>query len=264
MKQLFYLAMTFLFVLSCAPTKTELWINKNGSGKIKTEIDLSEMYAMAGKMIESELGEEDKKASEAGKIDTTFNFYDAAPDSIKALYKHSEIMKKFVVDVSVDSEKEEGVLRMIIDYDSADEKKLMFENFNKFIEAKTRGTSKEVEKLNSIFVRYKTDYKNGVVRVQRNDFMKPFEEEMENDAEFKILMESLKYMKEGDEKLEMIKQMFGDQVKTIIYCPGEVEFTNDINAIIDGSKVIFVDDIVKTLIEGKPVETGDRIIKYKK
>jgi len=120
----------FFFVLlsifSCSPEKTEIWYEKNGAGKIEVTLDMGEMASMATGMMQSmdeEGGDKPPKDPWAKEenIDSTMNFYTMIPDSVKGTLSNPELLKRFNLNMKVDTKKEYAKMKMMVDYDSADQ-----------------------------------------------------------------------------------------------------------------------------------------------
>jgi len=275
MKQFTLILCSFLFIMSCAPTKTEIWMNKNGSGKFQSDFDLGEMASMMTTMVESMDESEEETDEESGggiwgdtsdepeKMDTVMNFYEIAPDSVKERVMYPEIMKRFELRMKIDEEKEEGIMSIHFDYDDSSDMEKLMEDFAQMqsSEYAAMGGGQDVGML---FTQYDADLKQGIVRMPRSDMLAELMAEEEDDIEFKNMIDSIQYLAPDDDRFFMLEMLLGKGSETVIHCPGPVEFTNDPNAKIDGNTVTFIDNPLEELKKGRKPATGDRIIKFKK
>jgi len=254
-----YLAL-FLFaflISSCTPVISELWLNKDESGKMETTFDLGEMAGMAQGML-SEMGGEENKNEGPGlwdkeeMIDSTMNFYEVMPDSIKEKMENAEILKNVNLNMYINSKKEEANISMTVEFDSAEQ---MNEIFNSMKTMKGGGPDSE-DQFENMKIDYSFDIKNGIIRIPGMDLS-----ELENDPEFSQIMGSMDSLDTADpEKMEMFEMLFGGETSLIIHAPGNVQFTNDMDAVIDGNKVTFTDNLIEII---KSKKSLDRVIKFK-
>lgn len=255
-----YLPFLFLacIICSCSPVISELWINKDESGKMSTTFDLGEMAGMAQGIL-SELGDEEDKKDEAGLwdkeeiIDSTMNFYAIMPDSIKETMTNPEILKNVSMDMHINTLQEEASITLNIEYKNQNHLKQIFSTMK---EMKQGGEQAE-EQYDNMNIEYTIDSKRGIVQIPGMDMT-----ELENDPEFAQIMGSLDSLETADpESMMLFEMMFGGESKTIVHLPGKVEFTNDMHAEINGNTVTFRDNMLEMI---KSKKSKDRIIKYKK
>jgi len=244
------------------PEMTEIWVNKDESGKMEMTFDMGEMADMAmGMMDEDKEGDGSKKSmwDKEEKMDTTMNFYDQMPDSLKNTIENAHLLKQMNLNMSVDSKKKMAKMTMSISYKNMDE---LAELLKVMSESKGEQGGMAAmmggDDMNKMFVDYKVDYKHGVYRMPPMDVMS----EIENDPEMSKMFGSLDSLALADpEGMEFFEMMFGGSSKTKIHLPGKVQFTNDMNAKIDGNTVIFEDNILEIMKSGK--KPGERLIKFK-
>jgi len=254
-----YLPFIFLALLisSCSPVISELWINKDESGKMSTTFDLGEMAGMAQGML-SELGDEEDKKDGAGLwdkeeiIDSSMNFYDIMPDSIKETMTNPKILKNVSLDMHINSLKEEASMTLNIEYKNQNHLNQIFTTMK---EMKKSGEKAE-EQFDNMNIEYTIDVKRGIVQLPGMDIS-----ELENDPEFAQIMGSIDSLETTDpESMMLFEMMFGGESKTIVHLPGKIEFTNDMHAEIDGNTVTFRDNMMEMI---KAKKSKDRIIKFK-
>jgi len=266
--------------------ETETTISKDGSGEKSFKMDMSSMGMLMGMMkgveeestdeekediisknIEESLNQEgieklmDGEAKEfnlsdlisnpgaMGDIDTSFNVYDVMPDSIKS-NEGSEFMKKVHMSIKSDEESGEAMFSINMSYDSEEERD---EISNKLPEILGKSADSNGQDFTeNLFGEAETiDYKKGFVIIPAQDIDDELGDQM-GDEDMDL---------EDEETKMMMNMMFGDsEVKSIYHLPGPVEFTNDANAIINGSTVTFTVSFIE-LMEMK--EIPKRVIKYK-
>ncbi len=257
-----YLVCFFFFLIfsSCMPTVSELWVNEDESGKMEMTYDLGEMAGMAqGFMSELEPDKEQKDMwAKKEKIDSTMNFYDIMPDSVKREVSNAEFLKNMNLSLSVDSEKEQAEMKLSVKYKDDNE---MLEIMKVLKESRKDNSNPMMamqgeDELDQMMIQYKADYKNGIIRLPAMDISEFFE-----DPELKGMMDALAGKEGSDpEELEFLRMMLGDKTKVVVHAPGKILFTDDPNAIVEGNKATFEDDILEYLKAGK---ARARLIKFK-
>ncbi len=260
--KIFYCFVAIMFLQSCMPEMTEIWVNKDESGKMEMTFDMGEMADMAMGMLDKETGDGPRKSmwDKEEKMDTTINFYDQMPDSLKNTIANAHLLKQMNLHMNVDSKKKEAKMRMNISYKNMEE----LEDILKVMSESKGGQGGMAammgdDDMNKIFADYKVDYKNGVYRMPPMDLMS----EIENDPEMVEIFGNIDSLAQADpEAMMMFEMMFGNSTKTKIHLPGKVQFTNDMNAKIDGNTVIFEDNVIEIMKSGK--KPGERLIKFKK
>lgn len=264
MKNLLAFIIATLLFCSCSPERSELWYEKDGSGKVEVTIDLGEMAGMAKGMIESMDESSDKKLEgdiwdKGEMIDSTMNFYAIMPDSIKESMDNPELLKNLNMHMKIDSEKEYAKIKMSIDYESQDQLKDIMSTLKSAQSRKQGGMmamAGDQDNLGAMFDTHDIDLKNGIIRLAGTQM-----DDMSDDPEFDEMMQALENPEasEDPELAEILKMMFGGDTETVIHAPGKILFTNDYNARIDGNTVTFRDNIMEVLKAGK---SPDRIIKF--
>lgn len=287
--RLLYFGILFtIFISSCAPTLSEVWMNKDGSGKVTSQIDLGDMAAMATTMIEQLDNSEPESTEpfdfveptnsedtgfgsmkgdlfqESESMDTVINLLDSAPDSIKRFLQYPEIADKFQMHMKFDENTKEGVMSFSFTYDSPDDMEKLISDLTIAASSEDPTTTVDAEAMKKLFLDYNADLENGIVRIQNTDIMQSLEDEDMLDQELMNSLDSLQNMSPDEPGYAMFEMMFGGESKTIIHLPGKVEFTNDPKAIIEGNTVTFIDNLFQDLLDGKEMKKGtERIIKFK-
>ncbi len=278
MKQLTILFLMIL-LMSCAPSMTELWVEKDGSGKMECTFDLGSMMSMMEMAFKSEEDNTESQDSmmveeENELMDSTIHFYDVFPDSVLSQLSNPEQLKNISMRIAMDKSKEEAFMKMNFNYkDQEDLKKTMMT----MMDARAHGDGAAgmaamatEEDLQMMFVQANTDIKNKVIRIPRIDIVAELQksgeltEEMMNDIDsIRIMKEQADMSEDGKEMMMMMEMMFGNQAQTVVHAPGQILFTNDSNAKIDGNKVVFTDNSFDRLIAGDSLTTKEWLIKYK-
>lgn len=269
MKQIAIFFMACIF-FSCASSMTEVWVNKDTSGKVKLSIDMGDAIDAVGSLLqEMDPDNEDQLMAQdsgpvfgEGKIDSTIVMYDMTPDSILQKMAKPDLLKNMIITMKGNADKKEMVLAVAIDYDNDNQLEDLLTELGSLQEENPNGGGMGREDLEKTFANQEVDFKNGIVRIQRSNLMADMEEQGLLDAETKAQLDSLQYLGEDIEGLNLLKEMLNADLKTKYYLPGKVQFTNDRNAIIEGNSVIFKDNIWEALLNGEKIETQDRIIKY--
>ncbi len=252
---------------SCMPTVSEVWLNKDGSGKVQTQFDLGEMAGMVSGMM-NELDEDNtepkKELFKKGEsMDSTMVFYEIIPDSIKNEMSNPDILKNMIMSMSMDGDKEEAIMMMSVEYKNEDEYIEIgkaFDEMQKIKEANQGvGAEDSQESVKDMFLKSGLELKDGIIRLEGMDLS-----EVQNDPEYEEMMETLQSSDQSEEDqfvMEMMEMMFGGSTKTIIHAPGKILFSNDMNAKISGNTIEFEDNMMEMLKKGKSL---DRLIKFEK
>ena len=249
---------------SCMPEKSEIWIEKDGGGKMEVTMDMGEMASMAGSL----LGSLDEGSDDAGpkdmwsggeNIDTLMNFYDIMPDSIRQKIDNPEILRNMEMRMKVNSEKGEAKLKLTTVYKDGAEREKLFHALTQMQAQKASGPMAMVgEDMNikSYFEGWDADLDNGIIKI------KGVSQEDMNDPEMQEIISALEDPEKAEdpEFVEFMKMMFGGTLTTVIHAPGKIEFTSDMHAVIDGNTATFESDMME-ILKGK--SSPDIIIKFK-
>lgn len=242
-------------------------------------MDLGESINMVGSLMkemnDSEEGEESSESfniyDKPEKMDTIMDFATIMPDSIKEKLTDPEALSIMQMHLKVDSEQEIGMMKMVIDYSSKEE----LENFYtalKEMDPKDENANPNnmmqlgdtKEKMEQMFEQHSVDMANQVIRIERADPLKELKEDEGFLVEMQPMIDSLQYLPEDSFERQMIESLIPGELKTVVHAPGNILFTSDPSAIIDGNTVTFTQNVLNALKEGKEVPTGDIIIKFKK
>jgi len=283
-KTLFIALIGIALFSSCSDVENEIWINKDGSGKLEVKYDMSSMLEMAsmfegmgdemkendgmeyeGEEEDSDGGLDDVKSfddimaqmsdpSKMEDIDTTFNVYEVMPDSVKRTVKNPDSFKK--ININIVSNKAESVAKfgLNFEYDSYDELTEMFESFAE-MDKDSDATKKEksLDKLKGMITNYEADLKKGIITIPSQDFTEDFLDE--NLTGGKDLGDM------DEESMGMMQMLFGDaSIVTKMHLPGEVISCDDPNADIFGNQIRFKDSFMDLM---KNKKTKGRVIKFK-
>ncbi|MGJ8547838.1 hypothetical protein [Winogradskyella wichelsiae] len=135
----------FFTILSCAALmmltscqfSEDIYINENGSGKVKFSMDASEMMDMLGQMGDTGAGDMDKA------VDSTIVFKDFLveyKDSIASLSAEEQekikALEDYKMHIVMDPEKQKMMFDIETDFDNANELRDMFKAMNSFNELK--------------------------------------------------------------------------------------------------------------------------------
>lgn len=176
--------------------------------------------------------------------------------------------------IHMDEANEEFTFKMTFDYKDFNEFDEMMQQLVSLREEGSNvnpmmGMASE-EDFDNLTIRHKLDKKHNVIRMPRTDLLKELMDDPEMGPEFRQDIDSIITLlktkpdeERKDEDIKMFEMMLGGESKTIVHAPGKIVFTNDPNAIIEGNKVTFKTDVLKTLMEGKEPKFNDWIIKYK-
>lgn len=275
------------FFSSCSDVENEIWINKDGSGKLEVKYDMSSMLEMAS-MFEG-MGEENSEGTEENQnkslekdrdnlddiksfddvmnklsdpnsmedIDTTFNLYAVMPDSIKNEMKHPETFKKVNIDVLSNKAESVAKFALKLEYDSYDELTQMFESLSELDKDKDAAEKeKSLDKLKGMMTTYVADLKNGIITIPEQDFADGFLDEGITGGK------SMDDIDMDGEDMGMLQMLFGDaSIVTKMHLPGEIISCDDPTADIFGDQIRFKDSFMDLM---KNKKTKGRVIKFKK
>ena len=101
-----------------------------------------------------------------------------------------------------------------------------------------------------------------IIESMKNEPGMPDDFEQELDSMILMLRTDPDNQKAADAQM-MLEMFLGGDTKMIIHAPGKIEFTNQMNAVIDGNTVTIENNILQDLVDGKISDNSDIIIKYK-
>lgn len=301
MKYLSTIALALVVMLSSCSMETETYVNKDGSGSSAFTLDMGDMMSlgglgdmmggmeepgmsgdeeeMSGEKMDDMMGEEEmpmkkdeeeeiKEVDDIFKlldsdvpVDTVQSFLAMAPDSVKNMLSAEDAALLDKIKARVISNKDEGIGKMIMsmEYDSQEEYGKMMHLIEEM------ENDEEDSDFTGMFNPMQVDYERGVVIIPEMDYNDAFgeagmpggmggmggpggEEEGEDEDD------------EGF--MEMMSMMFGDSgFKNTYHLPGEIEFTNMTDAVINGNTVTFNIPLAEFMDNMK---TPKYVIKYKK
>ena len=260
---LFLICVSLLvFITACAPSRTEIWLNKNDSGKIELTFDLGEMTDMVQGMMESEGddGEERDDWADEEAMDSTFTMYGAMPDSVRQSISNAELLDQVVVNIKIQPEEEVALMSMAVSFDDREQ---LEEILSKIDESTKDGGAGMMgaggsEGMSDMFETFDADMKNGIIRLEGIDL-----EELKNDPDMADMFAQMEDPETANdpEFMMFMEMMFGNDSEFIVHAPGKIEFTNDPNAEVNGNTAIFRDKFLEVVKSGK---SNAKIIKFKK
>lgn len=270
------LALASLLFFSCSDITNELWIDKDGGGRMEIYVDLytflpqdlmdmiqnDSAKAVANKDELDILFETLIKDGKVQSLDTSFSFYDVfefIPDTVDFSRddfspEEKKSLQSIIVTLKGDTVAETALTKMSFEFDS----EASFEKIIDPIQSRTTRSdtlAKEIEKFKEELV---LDVKKGIVRLPQ--FATPPDLPKDTPDGLGIDIENLDSEDEEDaQMLTMFESMLGNIV-TKVHLPAEVQFTNDPKAEIYGNVVIFKRPIFSLMSEEK---TTPRLIKFK-
>lgn len=279
------LLLTLFLFYGCGNYTSEVWLNRDTSGKTTISIDAGEMIDMVG-MAMKELRNEEQKSDfmnsdpvfGEGKFDSTLVMFDIAPDSVKQKLEQPELLKNMIIQIKGDNDTREMMVSMSIEYDNEQELEDFFEQFSAMQESSQAAGGMNQDDFKTMFDNQTVDYKNGIVKIKRQNTIEELKNEGLLDDNTKNQLDSLKLLfdeLEGDEEsrealgledefseLAFLRQMLDSDLTTIYHLPGKVQFTNDRYAKIEGNTVTFTENVWDALMNEMDMNFQDRIIKY--
>jgi len=278
---LFFFALIML--ASCADYNNDIYINEDGSGKVTMSYDASEMMGMLEMMkgmedsdSEPEDDNNEEPAMEGGDdpedimsnfmssmtsesgpslgtdMDTTINFYNEMPDSIKSKLSKPELFKKVNISILSNKAAAKMVMSMDLSYDNMEELEEMYSEMSKLNNGEDE-ISQSIKTLRELKRNYELDLETGEVILPEQDF----------DGDMSELMGPEQGMGDeemGEEAMAMMNMMLGEAgIVTTLHLPGAVLSCDDPNAIIEG-KAITIKELYSDLMTEKKMKK--RVIKF--
>ena len=279
---------------SCSDVTNEIWVDKDGSGRMKLSADLATLIppnflrdmgggAQDSSKIEQKntmvpespaprLTEDDpispliEKMIKDGEIfdfDTTVSMIELMPDSLKARPEASDLDYFEDVLLHLHGDKAKGTAMFTFDFVFQDGTKMleMLSALQTEMSLKTEKDNPVVDK--EVLARqYQKNFKRGIFQLpafKMPDKLPGKAPEGAGEDLGGLLKSSDGEMSDEEKaKMNLMKAMFGNVVVKI-HLPGPVEFTNDPDAEIIGNTVIFK----KSIIDFFKEENKDRIVKFK-
>lgn len=243
---------------SCMPKLTEIWVHDDESGKIEMSFDMGEMIDVVGSMMSEGEGEDSWGNEES--IDSTINFYNILTDSLKNNMQNAELLKQINLSIHMNATEKIAMATLDLSYENQDEIESILRALKESNKSQGAGVGAmlEDENIDEIFGNYTIDYDNGIYRFPVMDL----QSEMEKDPELEAILKGVDSVDSiSSEEKEFIQMFFGFNTITRIHLPGQIIFTNDRKAKIDGNTIEFEDNLLKSLDSENPLR--ERIIKFK-
>ena len=262
-----------LFMTSCSDFENNIYINADGSGKVNMRYDASEMVAMAEMMkgmeedVEEEVIEENNQdvdfmsmlnglgnPSNLQDVDSTFTFYEVAPDSLRRTIENPELLKNVSMTVNTNKSEMTAVMGMEMRYKSLDELDQIFLTLKEMGDKEDGDENGQMDGVKELIRNYEADLKNGIVTLPEQDFSG----DLAGDG---MGNEDIDFDNMSDEESGMMQMMLGESgYVTTIHLPGEVISCDDTEAVIEGNKVTIRDSYMTLMKKGI---FKARTIKYK-
>ncbi len=222
---------------SCGDIQEEMWLEKDGSGKLEYTIDLSEALPMLQMMMAMDTTQDAGGGDIVGKlfeemgtddIDSTMNFYEVAPDSIKdgsgnLTLEEVEDLKKIDMTVKANKASEQMLIKIGVDFTSFAEIDRLFSLMDK-----SDGGDENMAMMGEMFG--DNDFGENYL-FDSKGFTKSAGEE---DAELGDMMDDA-----SEEDMGMMEMMFGESKYVSIYhFPYKVKSAEGTNVKIDGNTVV--------------------------
>jgi len=242
---------------SCGEINEEMWLNKDGSGKVEYQFDVGESLPMIMMMVQagaqqqlSEMkGGEDtqdkmneimeKLSSE--KLDTSFNFFEFVSDSVKNVTDNPEQFKKMNLFVDLDSEANVALVKMAIDFNDFKEIDQML---NKFAKAFASGSPELANMgIGDMAESFSFDDSNYFTK-------KEFKQRRMSSGGGGL--DGMMNEGEGDQMIEM---MFGNtKYSKTIHFPHKIKSVSGADANIDGNTIRIERDFMEMMKEDQSKE----------
>lgn len=275
---------------SCSDIKNEIWLNEDGSGRIETSLDMASFFPrelmegmnkaaeeepvfedmeMDSTIVEEMIAEPESESSNPlealfgddflkdGKIsdlDTMITFYEMMPDSIKEREADkTDLFKKMYLKVNANEAKGTAISTFIFDFKNVEEANQMLIGM-----AESMNDNKELEEAAG----FKDLVWNSDINFVKLPLISP-PDKLGEEAPGGMGEELDGLMGESDSEedkqmKEMMKEMLG-KVVTVVHLPGPVEFTNEMDAEIEGNTVTFRRSIIHLMEKNR----SQKVIKWK-
>lgn len=188
-------------------------------------------------------------------MDSTMNVYEVMGDSLRNL-PDAYLMKNAFARIQSNKEREEMIISIGIDYKDQKHREQIRNALPQFMGSKKSKKSALPEDSDKIFGEMEQlDLKKGILIIPPQELDDEMTQELGSPGEDEDMD-----LDDPETKM-MMEMMLGDSgVKSTYTVPGKIEFTNDINAKIDGNTVTFFTPMIE-LLEMK--EIPQKIIKFK-
>ena len=273
-----FLSLAVLIFTSCSDFENDIYINADGSGSVSMKYDASEMISMVEMMkgMEGmEEGTEDEEEIEIDEniegqdfesimnglgnpsnlqdVDSTFNFYEVMPDSVRNTIENPELLKNISMTINTSKSDMTAVMGMDMKYNSLEELEQIFDTMRQMGNDNDDGPN-QMEGFKELLRNYDVDFKKGIVTLPEQEYSGDLGADSGEmpDVDFENMSE---------EESGMMDMMIGDKgYVTTLHLPGKVISCDDPDAIIDGN-TITIKDSYMTLMKEKKFKA--RTINYK-
>ncbi len=255
----FFLLIACQFILGCSDITNELWIEKDGSGRMEIFLDVASflpqdlMSAMNSDSLSSASGTDEiddlfksmLMDGEVQQVDTSFSLLEVLnpPDSVQLTDKEKESLESILITFKGDTTTGTAIATLAFEFQNENS----FEELMDPIQKQASRSDTLAQQILQFKEDLVIDMERGIIRLPH---MKPptnLPEDTPDDLN--IGLESLQGEDEESVQMqEMLQTMMGNIV-TKVHLPGKVQFTNDPNAEIDGNTVIFKRSIFSFTME---------------
>ncbi len=254
-----------LLMSGCAPTLTELWLEKNGRGKIEVTFEINEM--LQSLMLASQNSVTDTSGASVASlaatamenIDTQFTLHDLLPDSLRQELKDQALLRKMQMALQMNAEEGIGRWKSTIEFDSPDDLVRLREVFNQMA-----GDDSPYDKLQweSMIVLFVHNPRKRIVTFPQVDPLDFFRSDPEL-ADMIPSIDTLVNAKQWSFQKMMAEDLLKGEITTRVHMPGRIKAVSDPNAVIEG-RTATVTTSLKEVISSDARELPDLEIKYQR
>jgi len=257
----FWIILASLFLCSCGDMTEELHLEKDGSGKWKYHMDLSntiQMMGMMGGMMGDSLDvNPDDLWNELGadKIDTIMDLTSGMTAEQLSKLDNPEYLDNIELRMQGDKKNETLFLNMAFDFDSFEHLDGIFKEMNKLSDEGSQDQTAMLSQMSNMFTG------GNVSEIYSFDKKKFIKKAVDNsEMDMGNLLGDMG--EEGDEMAGMMEMFFaGNKVTTIYHFPFKVTSVSNDEAEIDENTVTIERDFKEYLEKGNNEEV---IVKFKK
>jgi len=239
LKNYLVLFISALFLLSSCSMKEEIWLEKDGSGKLEITMDMSEMMGNAGAMFGAMLPSENDDSNMMPKFDenaeatdSSFTFLSTLPDSIKDGLEKPEDFERMQMRMVSNPKEKEMEFKMAFDFESFTDLDYLFKRFKDLGEAagNDQNSNMMLQSMNQ------DSYADNYILSKKSFTRKSMK--IDTD-QFKEMTGDMEDFDPEDEKTQMmLKMFFGNATfSTVYHFPKSIKSVNIKNAEVDGKTV---------------------------
>lgn len=253
-----------LFVLSillssCGDIQQDLMLNKDGSGKLETTMDIGELLGMA-KNFENIGSDQDTFSDDmipdtlpvppaapkdamtllmeritdpahAQDFDTLLSIISIMPDSIKEKNLRMDLVERISVRLKSPANSGDLTFGIVMNFDNTAHLREMINYMESFNQSEMVGAASPLTMDSETFLSFNADMKAGVISVD-TVLYKGFAEQMGMSQDSSM----------SSEDLGMMEMMFGNsKIRSIIHVPGEVLSCTNTDAILTKDNRVIVE-----------------------